>query len=68
VEGALLSKFRNAGQTCVCANRMFVHEKHYDAFRDKLVAKVRGVDTGRPLAEMAVGSGALRVTERGPAC
>lgn len=36
----MLSKFRNAGQTCVCANRIFVHEAVYDAFKAKLVAKV----------------------------
>jgi succinate-semialdehyde dehydrogenase/glutarate-semialdehyde dehydrogenase len=31
-DGAIISKYRNAGQTCVCANRFFVHEKVYDAF------------------------------------
>jgi acyl-CoA reductase-like NAD-dependent aldehyde dehydrogenase len=41
VDGCVTSKFRNAGQTCVCANRIFVHDAVYDAFRDKLVAKVR---------------------------
>ena len=38
VEGAIICKFRNAGQTCICANRMLVHEDVYDEFRDKLVA------------------------------
>ena len=38
VEGAIICKFRNAGQTCVCANRILVHEDVYDEFRDKLVA------------------------------
>lgn len=36
VEGALVSKFRNAGQTCVCANRLYVHSSIYDAFARKL--------------------------------
>ena len=39
-EGAIVSKYRNAGQTCVCANRFFVHDKVYDAFAAKLAAKV----------------------------
>ena len=39
-EGAIVSKYRNAGQTCVCANRFFVQEKVYDAFAEKLAAKV----------------------------
>jgi succinate-semialdehyde dehydrogenase/glutarate-semialdehyde dehydrogenase len=38
VEGAIASKFRNAGQTCVCANRIYVHDKVYDAFAEKLVS------------------------------
>ena len=46
-EGAIISKYRNAGQTCVCANRFFVHENVYDAFADKLVAKVRALEVGR---------------------
>ncbi|HEX7682376.1 MAG TPA: NAD-dependent succinate-semialdehyde dehydrogenase [Trinickia sp.] len=36
VTGAIASKYRNSGQTCVCANRFYVHEKVYDAFADKL--------------------------------
>ncbi len=40
VEGAIASKYRNAGQTCVCANRLYVHDKVYDAFAEKLVAAV----------------------------
>ncbi len=35
-EGAIVSKYRNAGQTCVCANRLFVQDKVYDAFAAKL--------------------------------
>ena len=40
-EGAIISKYRNAGQTCVCANRLFVHEKVYDAFAAKLAERVK---------------------------
>jgi len=42
VEGAIASKYRNAGQTCVCTNRFYVHEKVYDAFVEKLAARVSG--------------------------
>src|SRR5262245_10234571 len=38
VEGAIASKYRNTGQTCVCANRFLVHDKVYDTFTQKLVA------------------------------
>ncbi|VVO32639.1 NADP-dependent succinate-semialdehyde dehydrogenase [Pseudomonas fluorescens] len=51
VEGAMASKFRNAGQTCVCANRLYVHDKVYDAFVDKLAAAVEGLKTGDGFAE-----------------
>ena len=52
VEGAIISKYRNAGQTCVCANRLYVQDGVYDAFAAKLqaaVAKLRvgnGMDDG----------------------
>jgi succinate-semialdehyde dehydrogenase / glutarate-semialdehyde dehydrogenase len=46
VEGALASKYRNAGQTCVCANRIYVQSGVYDAFLDKLAAKVAALKTG----------------------
>ncbi len=46
VEGALISKYRNAGQTCVCANRLYVQDSVYDAFVDKLAAKVRAIQVG----------------------
>ena len=36
VDGAIISKYRNAGQTCVCANRFFVQDGVYDAFTAKL--------------------------------
>ncbi|MBU2981527.1 NAD-dependent succinate-semialdehyde dehydrogenase [Lentibacter algarum] len=48
VEGAIMCKFRNNGQTCVCANRIYVQSGVYDAFAKKLAAK---------LAEMKVGDG-----------
>ena len=40
VEGAMASKYRNTGQTCVCANRMFVQDGVYDAFAKKFADKV----------------------------
>ena len=46
VDGALISKYRNAGQTCVCANRLYVQDGVYDAFVDKLAAKARGIKVG----------------------
>ncbi|MES2937819.1 MAG: NAD-dependent succinate-semialdehyde dehydrogenase [Pseudomonadota bacterium] len=46
VEGAMASKYRNAGQTCVCANRLYVQEGVYDAFVDKLAARVRAMKVG----------------------
>ncbi|WP_417703901.1 NADP-dependent succinate-semialdehyde dehydrogenase [Pseudomonas sp.] len=46
VEGALVAKYRNAGQTCVCANRLYVHEAVYDAFAEKLAAAVARLRVG----------------------
>lgn len=46
VQGAILSKYRNAGQTCVCANRLLVQEGVYDVFVDKLGAAVAGLRVG----------------------
>src|SRR5258708_10589945 len=46
VEGALASKYRNAGQTCVCANRIYVQDRVYDSFAAKLVEKVKGFKVG----------------------
>src|SRR5688500_4484679 len=46
VEGALASKYRNAGQTCVCANRIYVQDGVYDAFAKKLADKVKGFKVG----------------------
>jgi len=46
VVGAMMSKYRNAGQTCVCANRIYVHDKVYDKFAEKLGAEVRKLKVG----------------------
>ena len=46
VEGAMISKFRNAGQTCVCANRLFVQDGVFDVFAVKLAAKVAALKVG----------------------
>lgn len=46
VEGAMASKFRNAGQTCVCANRLYVQEGVYEEFLEKFAAKVRSIKVG----------------------
>ncbi len=51
VEGALVSKFRNAGQTCVCANRLYVQSGVYEAFSTKLVAAIRALQVGPGDAE-----------------
>ncbi len=48
VQGAMISKYRNAGQTCVCSNRLFVQDSIYDAFVEKLV---------KATADLAVGNG-----------
>jgi len=57
VEGAMMSKFRNTGQTCVCANRIYVQDSVYDAFAEKLKAAV---------AKMKVGDGLKGETQQGP--
>lgn len=46
VAGAMISKFRNAGQTCVCSNRIFVQNGIYDAFVKKLVAQAKALTVG----------------------
>jgi succinate-semialdehyde dehydrogenase/glutarate-semialdehyde dehydrogenase len=46
VEGALIAKFRNNGQTCVCANRFYVQDSIYDKFSEKLCREVRKLKTG----------------------
>ncbi|NLA67698.1 MAG: NAD-dependent succinate-semialdehyde dehydrogenase, partial [Gammaproteobacteria bacterium] len=57
VEGAIASKFRNTGQTCICANRLFVHEAVYDAFAARL---------GDAMAKLRVGDGLAGETDQGP--
>jgi succinate-semialdehyde dehydrogenase/glutarate-semialdehyde dehydrogenase len=57
VEGALASKFRNAGQTCVCANRLLVQSGIYDAFAARLAERV---------SKMVVGAGLAGPTDQGP--
>jgi succinate-semialdehyde dehydrogenase/glutarate-semialdehyde dehydrogenase len=57
VEGAVASKYRNAGQTCVCTNRFFVHEKIYPPFVSKLAARV---------AQLKVGAGLETGVQQGP--
>jgi succinate-semialdehyde dehydrogenase/glutarate-semialdehyde dehydrogenase len=57
VEGAIISKYRNAGQTCVCANRLYVQDGAYDAFAEKLVAAVK---------TLKVGNGVEQGTTQGP--
>jgi succinate-semialdehyde dehydrogenase/glutarate-semialdehyde dehydrogenase len=57
VDGALLSKFRNTGQTCVCANRIFVQAGIYDAFAEKFTARVKA---------FKIGDGLSGPTDQGP--
>ena len=51
VEGAIISKFRNAGQTCVCANRLYIQDGVYDAFAEKLQAAVAKLKVGNGMQE-----------------
>jgi len=46
IDGAMASKYRNSGQTCVCANRIYVQAGIHDAFVEKLVAKTRALKVG----------------------
>ncbi len=57
VDGAIASKYRNSGQTCVCANRVYVQSGVYDAFAEKLTAKAR---------DLKVGDGLENGVEQGP--
>jgi succinate-semialdehyde dehydrogenase/glutarate-semialdehyde dehydrogenase len=69
VEGAIISKYRNAGQTCVCSNRFYVQDGVYDAFAKKLVAAVEklkvgnGVDPGVTQGPL-IDEGAIRKVEQ----
>lgn len=58
VEGAVASKYRNAGQTCICTNRFYVHETLHDAFVKKLVAASQAIRVGHGL-EKGVQQGPL---------
>jgi succinate-semialdehyde dehydrogenase/glutarate-semialdehyde dehydrogenase len=58
VEGAMVSKYRNAGQTCVCANRFYVQAGVYDSFVQKLAAKAGGIKVGNGF-EAGVNQGPL---------
>ncbi|MGR6806444.1 NAD-dependent succinate-semialdehyde dehydrogenase [Sphaerotilus natans] len=58
VEGAMISKYRNAGQTCVCANRLYVQDKVYDQFVEKLAARVAAIRVGNGF-EAGVSQGPL---------
>lgn len=51
VKGAIASKFRNAGQTCVCANRLYVQSTVYEAFVEKFSAAVKALKVGNGLTE-----------------
>lgn len=51
VDGTITTKFRNSGQTCVCANRVYVHEDIADEFTEKLSEKVGGLKMGNGLEE-----------------
>lgn len=57
VEGAIVSKYRNTGQTCVCTNRFLIQEGIYDAFTAKLAARV---------GKLTVGDGLKGETQQGP--
>jgi succinate-semialdehyde dehydrogenase/glutarate-semialdehyde dehydrogenase len=57
VEGAIASKYRNTGQTCVCANRLFVQDGVYDEFSKKLAVAI---------SKLRVGDGLKGVTDQGP--
>src|SRR6201999_893299 len=58
VQGAMASKYRNAGQTCVCANRIYVQEGVYGAFAEKLAIEVKKMKVG-PGTEEGVTTGPL---------
>ena len=73
VEGAMISKYRNNGQTCICANRLYVHSGVYDAFAEKLSVKVGlmkvgdgfepGVDAGPLITDSAMAKVAEHITD-----
>ena len=58
VAGAIASKYRNSGQTCVCANRLYVHKKVHDAFVEKFAKAVQAIKVGNGM-EAGVSQGPL---------
>lgn len=69
VEGAIASKFRNAGQTCVCTNRFYVQDAVYDQFVEKLATRVQalklgsGMEDGTQIGPMIDEKAVLKVEE-----
>lgn len=69
VEGAMICKFRNAGQTCVCANRIYVQDSVYDEFAEKLAEKIKalkigdGAEVGTDIGPMIDESGMQKAQE-----
>ncbi|MBD8893272.1 NAD-dependent succinate-semialdehyde dehydrogenase [Roseibium litorale] len=59
VDGAMIAKFRNGGQTCVCANRIYIQSGVYDAFAEKLAKKVAALKVGDGLADKDAAVGPL---------
>lgn len=57
VEGALIAKYRNAGQTCVCVNRFYIHDSVYDQFSQRFIERVQ---------QLGVGHGSAEGTQIGP--
>ncbi|MNP06122.1 Glutarate-semialdehyde dehydrogenase DavD [compost metagenome] len=57
VEGALIAKYRNAGQTCVCVNRFYIHDSVYAQFSERFIERVR---------QLGVGHGSAEGTQIGP--
>lgn len=51
VLGAIASKFRNSGQTCICTNRFYIHEKIYETFSDKLTQAIQQLNVGNGLED-----------------
>ena len=69
IEGAMISKFRNGGQTCVCTNRFYVQDGVYDEFANKLAARVKalkigyGMDEGTDIGPLIDEAGVEKVEE-----
>ncbi len=57
IEGVMVSKFRNAGQTCICANRLYVHKRHYATVVERIVGRVK---------QLRIGLGHAPETQMGP--